>query len=131
MIRFTPNKHLEEHACSWLCLVVSYFCNAHSERGKLYSPVMFITLISSLFIFLFVFGNPFRTNLIQNVTISSEHSKKFNAEDMQARIDGKNCIVTGANSGIGYATAQGLASRFFFLSFICYLILNQFHLAHL
>ncbi|XP_024030895.1 dehydrogenase/reductase SDR family member 12 isoform X1 [Morus notabilis] len=40
-----------------------------------------------------------------------EHSKKFNAEDMQARIDGKNCIVTGANSGIGYATAQGLASR--------------------
>lgn len=30
---------------------------------------------------------------------------------MQARIEGKNCIVTGANSGIGYATAEGLASR--------------------
>ncbi|CAK7346727.1 unnamed protein product [Dovyalis caffra] len=40
-----------------------------------------------------------------------ERSKKFNPEDMQARIDGKNCLVTGANSGIGYATAEGLASR--------------------
>lgn len=41
----------------------------------------------------------------------SEHSKKFNPEDMQTNIEGKNCIVTGANSGIGYATAEGLASR--------------------
>uniref|UniRef100_A0A2P2J6W2 Dehydrogenase/reductase SDR family member 12 n=2 Tax=Rhizophora mucronata TaxID=61149 RepID=A0A2P2J6W2_RHIMU len=40
-----------------------------------------------------------------------EHSKKFNPEDMQKRIEGKNCVVTGANSGIGYATAEGLASR--------------------
>ncbi|XP_050214995.1 uncharacterized protein LOC126666078 [Mercurialis annua] len=40
-----------------------------------------------------------------------EHSKKFKPEDMQIKIDGKNCIVTGANSGIGYATAEGLASR--------------------
>ncbi|XP_038698982.1 dehydrogenase/reductase SDR family member 12 isoform X1 [Tripterygium wilfordii] len=40
-----------------------------------------------------------------------EHSKKFKAEDMQAQIEGKICIVTGANSGIGYATAEGLASR--------------------
>ncbi|KAF2297510.1 hypothetical protein P3X46_021549 [Hevea brasiliensis] len=40
-----------------------------------------------------------------------EHSKNFKPEDMQSRIEGKNCIVTGANSGIGYATAEGLASR--------------------
>ncbi|KAL3845872.1 hypothetical protein ACJIZ3_003275 [Penstemon smallii] len=40
-----------------------------------------------------------------------EHSKKFRQEDMQAQIEGKNCIVTGANAGIGYATAEGLASR--------------------
>ncbi|OVA08125.1 Short-chain dehydrogenase/reductase SDR [Macleaya cordata] len=40
-----------------------------------------------------------------------EHSKKFKEEDMQIRIDGKNCVVTGANSGIGYATAEALASR--------------------
>ncbi|KAK1555670.1 hypothetical protein Q3G72_029762 [Acer saccharum] len=40
-----------------------------------------------------------------------EHSKNFKPEDMQACIEGKNCIVTGANSGIGYATAEGLASR--------------------
>ncbi|KAL8134184.1 uncharacterized protein LOC141712828 [Apium graveolens] len=48
-----------------------------------------------------------------NFTKSSflEHSKKFKAEDMQIHIQGKNCIVTGANSGIGYATAEGLASR--------------------
>ncbi|KAM7507943.1 hypothetical protein LguiA_018396 [Lonicera macranthoides] len=40
-----------------------------------------------------------------------EHSKKFNPEDMKTQIEGKNCIVTGANSGIGYATAEGLALR--------------------
>ncbi|KAF8411588.1 hypothetical protein HHK36_004144 [Tetracentron sinense] len=41
----------------------------------------------------------------------TEHSKQFKVEDMQTQIEGKNCIVTGANSGIGYATAEGLASR--------------------
>lgn len=40
-----------------------------------------------------------------------EHSKKFKPEDMQTQIEGKNCIVTGANSGIGFATVEGLASR--------------------
>ena len=41
----------------------------------------------------------------------SEHAKKFNPEDTQVRMEGKNCVVTGANSGIGYATAEGFASR--------------------
>ncbi|KAG6400207.1 hypothetical protein SASPL_137032 [Salvia splendens] len=41
-----------------------------------------------------------------------EHSKNFRSEDMQGQIEGKNCVVTGANSGIGYATAEGLAARF-------------------
>ncbi|KAI4352771.1 hypothetical protein L6164_006992 [Bauhinia variegata] len=40
-----------------------------------------------------------------------EHSKKFKDEDVQIQIPGKNCIVTGANSGIGYATVEGLAQR--------------------
>lgn len=40
-----------------------------------------------------------------------DHSKKFKPEDMQMQIEGHNCVVTGANSGIGYAAAEGLASR--------------------
>lgn len=40
-----------------------------------------------------------------------EHSKKFVPEDMQIQMEGKNCVVTGANSGIGFSTAEGLASR--------------------
>lgn len=42
---------------------------------------------------------------------SREHAKKFKSEDMEMRMEGKNCVVTGANSGIGFATAEGLASR--------------------
>nr|CAD1843060.1 unnamed protein product [Ananas comosus var. bracteatus] len=44
-------------------------------------------------------------------SVKIEHAKKFKEEDMQIRMEGKNCVVTGANSGIGYATAEGLASR--------------------
>ncbi|KAF3445467.1 hypothetical protein FNV43_RR10643 [Rhamnella rubrinervis] len=40
-----------------------------------------------------------------------EHAKNFKSEDTQIGMGGKNCLVTGANSGIGYATAEGLASR--------------------
>ncbi|KAH9311595.1 hypothetical protein KI387_026630, partial [Taxus chinensis] len=40
-----------------------------------------------------------------------EHAKKFKSEDTQVDITGKNCIITGANSGIGFATAEALASR--------------------
>ncbi|ONK80839.1 uncharacterized protein A4U43_C01F22360 [Asparagus officinalis] len=48
-----------------------------------------------------------------------EHSKRFKPEDMQIQMQGKNCIVTGANSGIGYATAEGLASRGATVHMVC------------
>lgn len=38
---------------------------------------------------------------------------------MQVRLDGKNCIVTGANSGIGFATAEGLAVRGASIYMVC------------
>lgn len=63
--------------------------------------------------------------IVQSLALSKrsllirEHAKKFKPEDMEISIEGKNCIVTGANSGIGYATAEGLASRY-----ICLYCLN-------
>ncbi|GMH00946.1 hypothetical protein Nepgr_002785 [Nepenthes gracilis] len=40
-----------------------------------------------------------------------KHSKMFNSEDMQTKMEGNNCVVTGANSGIGFTAAHGLAAR--------------------
>eukprot|EP00268_Persea_americana_P003081 TRINITY_DN10922_c0_g1_i4.p2 TRINITY_DN10922_c0_g1~~TRINITY_DN10922_c0_g1_i4.p2 ORF type:complete len:161 (-),score=30.65 TRINITY_DN10922_c0_g1_i4:979-1461(-) len=40
-----------------------------------------------------------------------KHSKNFRTEEMQEQLEGKICVVTGANSGIGFTTAEGLASR--------------------
>ncbi|KAK6160798.1 hypothetical protein DH2020_004179 [Rehmannia glutinosa] len=64
--------------------------------------------ISSLSVFAAAVEDSLLPGLLFNVR---EHSKNFKPEDMQVQIEGKNCIVTGANSGIGYATAEGLASR--------------------
>lgn len=94
------------------------------EFHKICFPVSLVTLILCVvrlvkgIIFLFLGGTKY-DKLIWWFSIifvffcveCREHSKKFNEEDMKTKIDGKNCIVTGANSGIGYATAEGLASR--------------------
>lgn len=40
-----------------------------------------------------------------------EHMKNFKEEDMRVDMTGKNCIVTGSNSGIGFETAKAFASR--------------------
>lgn len=55
-----------------------------------------------------------------NFNFHSEHSKNFKPEETEVQIPGKNCIVTGANSGIGYAAAEGLAQRFWSLSDVCF-----------
>ncbi|KAI3465430.1 hypothetical protein Pfo_022093 [Paulownia fortunei] len=74
-----------------------------------------ITSVTSLVMFLVKAWRSLAFGLYgyKNFTKSGlmEHSKNFRSEDMQVQIEGKNCIVTGANSGIGYATAEGLASR--------------------
>ncbi len=37
------------------------------------------------------------------------HQKHFDPRDQKMRLDGKVCLVTGANAGLGYETAIGLA----------------------
>lgn len=39
------------------------------------------------------------------------HARHFRASDLDVDLTGRVCAITGANSGIGYATAQALAAR--------------------
>jgi hypothetical protein len=42
---------------------------------------------------------------------NSKHAKDFRDEDMTVDLTDKQCMVTGANQGIGYACAEALAAR--------------------
>jgi dehydrogenase/reductase SDR family protein 12 len=39
------------------------------------------------------------------------HARRFDPADLEVDLTGKNCLVTGASSGLGEATAAGLAAR--------------------
>jgi len=39
------------------------------------------------------------------------HRRRFRAADLDVGLDGRTCLVTGANSGIGRATSRALAQR--------------------
>jgi len=41
----------------------------------------------------------------------ARHRRRFRAADLDVRLDGKVCLVTGASSGIGLATSRALAAR--------------------
>ena len=39
------------------------------------------------------------------------HRRAFRAADLEVRLEGRTCLVTGANAGIGRATSRALAAR--------------------
>ncbi|MCU0975174.1 MAG: SDR family NAD(P)-dependent oxidoreductase [Steroidobacteraceae bacterium] len=41
----------------------------------------------------------------------ARHAAGFDPRDLEVDLTGRTCLVTGANSGIGYATSLGLAAR--------------------
>ena len=41
----------------------------------------------------------------------ARHSQNFDAADLEVELTGRRCLVTGANSGIGYEVALGLSRR--------------------
>lgn len=41
----------------------------------------------------------------------ARHAAGFDPRDLEISLAGRTCLVTGANSGIGFATSQGLAAR--------------------
>lgn len=48
-----------------------------------------------------------------------KHAKEFQNEDMAVDLTNKQCVVTGANQGIGFASAEALAARGATVHLVC------------
>lgn len=54
-----------------------------------------------------------------------KHQKEFKDQEMAVDLTDKQCLVTGANTGIGYASAEALAARYIVYTNMCAILLDS------
>lgn len=122
--RYLDSKSLSKYFRFRLLFCADFGSNFYLRRGgpqlsaymdTLNSPNPVSSTKSSFLLTFYRFGGNF--GYLGRIVVLFKHynlrsnSKKFKPEDMERRLEGKNCVVTGANSGIGFGAAEGLAAR--------------------